>query len=98
MIDDIIKDEVARQGGLEPPKFVKAAAKLGDDLKMLRALTETKVPPRVPVRATELAAGYMFGDASGRGFGTSLLSEETGMIELTYVTMGVRDDAEIVEF
>jgi hypothetical protein len=38
-IDNIIEDEVARQGGLEPSKFVKTAARLGDDLKMLHAGT-----------------------------------------------------------
>jgi hypothetical protein len=87
-IDDRLEDKVARQGGLEPPKFVKEAARLFDDLKMLRALTEMREPPRVPVRATETAAGYMFGDASGGGFGTSLWSNETWMIDLTYGTSG----------
>jgi hypothetical protein len=57
-------------------------------LKMLLALTETREPPRVPVRASQTAAGYMFGDASCGGFGTSLWSEETGMIDLTYGTWG----------
>jgi hypothetical protein len=71
-IDDRIEDGIARQGGLEPPKFVKAAARLSDDLKMLRTLTETKEP----ARATEIAAGYMFGGASGGGCGTSLWMEE----------------------
>jgi hypothetical protein len=80
-IDNRIKDGVARQGGLEPPKIVKRAARLAHNLKMLNALTATKVPPRVPVHATETAAGYMFGDTSGGGFGTSLWSIDTGMIE-----------------
>jgi hypothetical protein len=85
-IDNKIEDSVARHG--KPPRFVKQATRLGDDLKMLRALTETKDPPKVPVRATETAAGYMFGHASGGGFGTSLWSAETGMIDLTYGTWG----------
>jgi hypothetical protein len=34
-IDNRIEDSMARQGGLEPPKFVKKADRLADDLKML---------------------------------------------------------------
>jgi hypothetical protein len=92
-IDDRLEDPVARQGGLEPPKFVKEAARLGDDLTMLLALTATKEPPRVPVRASQ-----MFADASCGGFGTSLWSEETGMTDLTYGTWESSNFREFTNF
>jgi hypothetical protein len=53
---------------------------------MLRKVKETLEPPRFPVRAIELAPGYMFGNASGGGYGTSLWTSATGLIDLTYGT------------
>jgi hypothetical protein len=85
-VDYRIEDEEARQGGLEPPEFVPAAARLADDLSMLLKLTEDKVPPRVTVCARETAVGYLFGDASGGVFGTSLWTKGSGMVDLTYGT------------
>jgi hypothetical protein len=73
-------------GGLEPPEFVPAAARLADDLAMLLKLTEDEVTPRVTMRARETAVGYLFGDASGGGFGTSLWTKGSGMVDLTYGT------------
>jgi hypothetical protein len=64
-VDDRIEDANSRQGGLEPPTYVPQAARLADDMKMLRKLTEDDEPPRVTVRAKEVAVGYLFGDASG---------------------------------
>jgi hypothetical protein len=78
----------ALQGGLELPKFVKEAERLRDDLKMLQKLTEDEEPPWVPVRARETAVGYLLGDASDGGFGTSLWTKGMGMIDLTYGTFG----------
>jgi hypothetical protein len=39
-------------------------------MEMLNCLTQAKATPKLPVRATEFAVGYMFGDASEGGFGT----------------------------
>jgi hypothetical protein len=86
-IDNKVEDPEARQGRLEPPKFVEAAERLKDDVRMLVKLTEDEEPPRVlPVRARESGVGYLFGDASGGGFGTSLWMQGTGMLDLTYGT------------
>jgi hypothetical protein len=58
---------------LDAPPFVKAVPRLRDDLQALEELTETNEAPRVQVRPTATAAaGFMFGDASGVGFGQSL--------------------------
>jgi hypothetical protein len=66
-IDDKLEDADARQGGAEPPTFVKQAKRLKDDLKMLRYLTKDEEAPRKGVRSTETAAAYLFRDASGGG-------------------------------
>jgi hypothetical protein len=59
--------------GLAAPEFVQAVRRLGQDLRALGALTDSAEPPRVQVRPTATAAaGFMFGDASGMGFGQSL--------------------------
>jgi hypothetical protein len=86
-IDNKLEDSETRQGGgLEPPKFVQEDERLADDLWMLQKLTEDEEPPQVVVRAKETAVGYLFGDASGGGFGTSLWTVGTGMVDLTYGT------------
>jgi hypothetical protein len=59
--------------GMAAPDFVQAVHRLGQDLRALGELTASAEPPRVPVRPTATAAtGFMFGDASGMGFGQSL--------------------------
>jgi hypothetical protein len=50
------------------------------------------------VRATETTAGYIFGDALGGGFGTSLWSKETGMIVLTYGMWGSETSQQLSNF
>jgi len=58
---------------LDAPPLVQAVPRLGNDLRALGELTAAAEPPRVPVRPTATAAaGFMFGDASGMGFGQSL--------------------------
>jgi hypothetical protein len=58
---------------LDAPPLVRAVSRLGNDLRALGELTASAEPPRVPVRPTATAAaGFMFGDASGMGFGQSL--------------------------
>jgi hypothetical protein len=97
-VDNKIEDADTRQGGLVPPQFVQKATRLVDDLRMLRKLTEDLEPPRVPVRSTEVAAGYMFGDASGSGYGTSLWSSATGLIDLTYGTWASETSKQSLNF
>jgi hypothetical protein len=53
---------------------------------MLRALTRDAEAPRPQVHSTETAAAYMFGDASGGGYGTSLWLPDAEVLELTYGT------------
>jgi hypothetical protein len=85
-IDDKLEGPEARQGSEEPPKFVRKAGRLGDDLRMLRALTRDEEAPKRSIRSTETAAAYMFGDASGGGFGTSLWLPDSEVLDLTYGT------------
>lgn len=55
------------------PARVKAVPRLANDLRALEELTAAKEPPRVRVRPTTSAAvAFIFGDASGAGFGQSL--------------------------
>jgi hypothetical protein len=59
--------------GDKPPRRVKVAPRLYDDLQALDTLFQSTVLPRRPVRPNKSAeALYMFGDASGAGFGRSL--------------------------
>jgi hypothetical protein len=58
---------------LVAPPRVKAVPRLADDLGALEELTEMTEAPKVQARPTATAtAGFMFGDASGVGFGQSL--------------------------
>ncbi len=69
--------------GGKAPQRVKAAPRLYDDVKALLTLFAAPTPPRRPVRPNKFAeATYMFGDASGTGFGSSLLVHKT--IHFTY--------------
>jgi hypothetical protein len=57
----------------KPPRFVKMVPRLRQDIEVLMGFTEAEKPPRVPVRPTGAAVCmYMFGDASGSGFGVWL--------------------------
>jgi hypothetical protein len=56
----------------DPPARVKVLARLGHDLRALAELTEAVVPPQVPARPSKVATSrWIFGDASGPGFGSS---------------------------
>lgn len=57
----------------KPPPKVKIASRLHDDIKALNSLFLAESPPKRCVRPdTSTVATYMFGDASGSGFGSSL--------------------------
>ena len=53
-----------------PPEYVNCVPRLKCDVDALMELTSEENPPDIPVRATNPAAIYLVGDASGRGFGT----------------------------
>jgi hypothetical protein len=55
------------------PVLVQAVPWLGQDLHALVELTDSAVAPHIQVCPTAMAAaGFIFGDASGMGFGQSL--------------------------
>jgi hypothetical protein len=54
--------------------FEKDAPRIRDDIEALMRLTESPEPPRRLIRSSRVAlVRYGFGDASGAGFGSSLL-------------------------
>jgi len=60
-------------GQVKPPPTVKVAPRLWDDIHALSLLFASESPPRRTIRSTIISeALYMFGDASGSGFGSSL--------------------------
>jgi hypothetical protein len=60
-------------GVVKPPLFEIAAERLAQDVATLLKLTSTPAPLTVMVRPTESMVGYLVGDASGAGHGTSFL-------------------------
>ena len=64
------------------PPQVPMVNRLRKDIKILMEFTSTENPVRTPVRPTKRIEAYMFGDASGQGFGLSLWSPESGTIHM----------------
>jgi hypothetical protein len=61
-------------GEMEPPEYVTAVDRLKDDLLALMSLASSEKPPRRLVRMKgHVRVVYGFGDASGHGFGSSIL-------------------------
>jgi hypothetical protein len=61
----------------EPPAFVTAVPRLHSDLSVLSLLMSSSHPPRRVIRASEvMVVWYGFADASGSGFGSSVLTPE----------------------
>jgi hypothetical protein len=82
VIDERIQplvDDHGAPGQDKPPEFVQAVSRLQQDVDMLYRLTQSKSPPAVLVRPVKVMVGYLVGDASGSGHGSSLLftGEET---------------------
>jgi hypothetical protein len=75
-------------GVVKPPLFVIAAERLTQDVATLLKLTSTPAPPAVMVRPTETMVGYLVGDASGAGHGTSFLYTGRDTLDLTHGTWG----------
>lgn len=62
------------------PERVEQVPRFGDDVRALKAFTDFEVPPRLLARPTKASVIiFIFADASGHGFGTSiwLLGEDT---------------------
>ncbi len=64
----------------KPPPKVSIANRLHDDVRALELLFSADTPPQRPVRPNKSSiASYMFGDASGSGFGSSFTIDHTLM-------------------
>lgn len=68
------------------PVLTKVVPRLREDVKALMTLTRALTPPLIPVRASKTAGAYLWGDASGAGFGNCLWVEGSNTIELAYGT------------
>ena len=64
------------------PIHVKIAPRLRGDIEVLMIFSKSEIPLRTLVKPTHRYKAYMFGDASGQGFGLSLWSPKDGSIEL----------------
>jgi hypothetical protein len=66
----------------DPPQNVTVIDRLSHDITALRTLTDTDFPPKVPVRPSRVARSrWIFGDASGPGFGDSDWADEAEEVE-----------------
>lgn len=73
------------QGESDHPAFVGAVPRLADDIRALKVLFSGNTPIMAPVRPSQTSMVlYMFGDASGDGFGLSLWRHGTSHIDLEY--------------
>ena len=62
---------------LSSPMEIEASPRLYDDLKVLSAMFQSEVPIEVTIRSTRLLyLLYGFCDASGKGFGSTMMSKE----------------------
>ena len=71
-------------GDPKPPEYVTAAARLRKDVALLMRLTEPSAPPAVLVRPVKIMVGYLVGDASGAGHGTSFLLTDNESLDLSH--------------
>ena len=72
-----------------PPQVLMVKL-LQKDIKILMEFTSTKNPVRTSILATKKIEAYMFGDASGQGFGLLLWSPESGTIHMHGVSWNKR--------
>jgi hypothetical protein len=69
MLED---DPVTLPADQNTPKFVKSVPRLKGDIEALTLFTQTSLPPSRMVRPAENSSvAYVFGDASGSGFGST---------------------------
>jgi hypothetical protein len=70
----------------KPPTFVYAVPRLQWDIDSLSRLTREKTPPAVLVRPVKIMVGYLVGDASGSGHGSSFLHTRNESLNLAHGT------------
>ena len=69
-----------------PPEFVFAIPRLNQDIGSLHQLTISDTPPVVLVRPVQVMVGYLVGDASGSGHGSSFLCTGEKNLRLAHGT------------
>ena len=73
------------EGPSEAPTKVRAVPRLSHDLAALRQLTRHTKPPNVLVRPVDgMAVVFIYGDASGAGYGISLWKKGAAEIGVEY--------------
>jgi hypothetical protein len=70
----------------KPPTFVYAVLRLHWDIDSLSRLTSGKTPPALLVRPVKLMVGYLVGNASGSGHGSSFLHTGDESLNLAHGT------------
>ena len=82
------------------PETVRPVPRLLNDLKALSVLTQDEVPPVLLVQSEKVCiAKYMFGDASGSGFGTSCSDGLKTEVEFgTWTEQGAENSSNYREF
>jgi hypothetical protein len=73
-------------GSLKPPAYVYAVPRLKQDVDSLARLTSLETPPAILVRPVEVMVGYLVGDASGSGHGSSFLYTKDETLNLAHGT------------
>jgi hypothetical protein len=73
MCDNLVKDELLEeQDNSEAPKEVTPVPRFRSGINFLKFLTQPEEPPCISVRPEASSTiAFIFGDASGHGFGTS---------------------------
>ena len=64
------------------PKFVKMVKRWKSDLRVLLSFVAKEFPPEPLSKPTALAVGYMMGDASGTGLGSSFFVSDSPTITI----------------
>ena len=82
------------------PEKVRPVPRLLLDLKALHVLTESKQPPVLLVQTNRVyVVRYLFGDASGSGFGTTILTGNKMAVEFgTWSEAGAANSSNFREF
>ena len=87
-IDERIQPEELRgvEGRSDPPAFVESIPRLRQDIEALYNLTKSETPPIILIRPVKVMVGYLVGDASGSGHGSSFLYSEEKTLNLAHGT------------
>ena len=75
-MDDFLDEMYLHMKDASAPKRVSPVPRFHDDMSALRKIFDRDDPPKVPVRSLNIShVFYGFGDASGNGFGSSVLTK-----------------------